>query len=172
MKKWDVISREYLTEDKTKCYWFWFKGKITRKRDKESGNIYEQNLTGKLQWNGIRLKNGFYNCLENLNMKSGKYNGQTKAEFEKNYKRVKDIFEKSDGDVNKASQLSKTQANRITDEWKAINRAMSAKKHQYGSQKEQEIFEAIFEEFFNRAYQLGSVSKQEYREYKLERLGI
>lgn len=26
-------------------------------------------------------------------MKSGKYNGQTKAEFEKNYKRVKDIFE-------------------------------------------------------------------------------
>lgn len=171
MKKW-ILDREYLTEDKINCYWFWFKGKITRKRDKESGNIYEQNLTGKLQWNGIRLKNGFYNCLENLNMKSGKYNGQTKVEFEKNYKRVKDIFEKSAGDVNKASQLSKTQANRITDEWKAINRAMSAKKHQYGSQKEQEIFEAIFEEFFNRAYQLGTVSKQEYREYKLERLGI
>lgn len=123
-----------------------------------------------MEW--IRLKNGFYNCLENLNMKSGKYNGQTKAEFEKNYKRVKDIFEKSAGDVNKASQLARTQANRITDEWKAINRAMSAKKHQYSSQKEQEIFEAIFEEFFNRAYQLGTVSKQEYREYKLERLGI
>ena len=49
---------------------------------------------------------------------------------------------------------------------------MSAKKNSYASHNEQEIFEVIFEEFFNRAYQLGTVSKQEYREYKLERLGI
>jgi len=172
MKKWNITNREYLKEDKTNCYWFWFKGKINGKRNKETGEIYEQNLTGKLEWNGLRLKNGFYNCLENLNMKSGKYNGQTKAEFEKNYKRVKDIFEKSGGDIDKATSLARTQANRITDEWKAINRAMSAKKYQYADQKEQELFEAIFEEFFNRAYQLGTVSKQEYREYKLERLGI
>jgi hypothetical protein len=172
MKKCNITNREYLEEYKTNCYWFWFKGKITRRKDKESGNIYEQNLTGELEWNGVRLKNGFYNCLMNLNMKSGKYNGQTKSEFEKNYKRVKDIFEKSDGDVDKASRLARTQANRITDEWKAINRAMSAKKNNYDNQNEQEIFEVIFEEFFNRAYQLGTVSKQEYREYKLERLGI
>lgn len=51
MKKWDIINREYLTEDKSNCYWFWFKGEITRKR--EYGNIYEQNLTGRLEWNGL-----------------------------------------------------------------------------------------------------------------------
>jgi hypothetical protein len=33
-------------------------------------------------------------------------------------------------------------------------------------------YEEIFETFFQRAYELGSVSKQEYREYKLEKLGI
>jgi hypothetical protein len=33
-------------------------------------------------------------------------------------------------------------------------------------------YEEIFETFFHRAYELGSVSKQEYREYKLEKLGI
>jgi hypothetical protein len=32
--------------------------------------------------------------------------------------------------------------------------------------------EHIFEVFFQRAYELGTVSKQEYREYKLEKLGI
>jgi hypothetical protein len=32
--------------------------------------------------------------------------------------------------------------------------------------------EHIFEVFFVRAYELGSVSKQDYRNYKLEKLGI
>lgn len=32
--------------------------------------------------------------------------------------------------------------------------------------------EEIFEVFFQRAYELGSVTKQEYREYKLEKLGL
>jgi hypothetical protein len=94
---------------------------------------------------------------------AGKWNGQTKAEFEKNYKRVKDIVDKSAGDEDKAVALSRTQAGRISDEFKAINRAMAAK-----SMKEEHIFEV----FFQRAYELGSVSKQEYREYKLEKLGI
>lgn len=94
---------------------------------------------------------------------SGKWNGQTKAEFEKNYKRVKDIVDKSAGNEDKATALSQTQANRISDEFKALNRAMAAK-----SMKEDHIFEV----FFQRAYELGSVSKQEYREYKLEKLGI
>ena len=35
-----------------------------------------------------------------------------------------------------------------------------------------EVHEAIFESFFQRAYELGSVSKQDYRNYKLEKLGI
>ena len=96
-------------------------------------------------------------------LKEGKYNGQTKAEFDKNYKRVKDIVDKSAGDVDKAIALSQTQANRISDEFKSLNRAMAAK-----SMKEEHIFEV----FFQRAYELGSVTKQEYREYKLEKLGI
>ena len=104
-------------------------------------------------------------------MRKGKWNGQSKSEFEKNFKRVKDIFEKSDGDVDKASKLAQIQANRITDEWKAINRAMAAKQTT-SNDKDYEIYESIYEVFFRRAYELGSVSKQDYREYQLERLGL
>lgn len=166
-------------EDVTDLYWFWQKGKMTRKRkhlpDRKT-IVYEQWLPN-CEWKSLRFKNGFYNLL-NLNMsKSEKYNGQCKAEFEKNYKRVNDIVTKSTGDVNKAISLSNTQANRITDEWKAINRAMAAKELGYafkrnGLKNEQDICENIFEVFFQRAYELGSVTKQDYREYQLEKLGI
>lgn len=91
------------------------------------------------------------------------YNGQTKAEYQKNFKRVSDIVSKSAGDDDKAIRLSKTQANLIKDEVKAINRANVAK------EMKQEV---IFEVFFQRAYELGSVSKQDYRDYKLQKLGI
>ena len=96
-------------------------------------------------------------------LKEGKYNGQTKSEFDKNFKRVQDIVDKSAGDKDKAIALSQTQAIRITDEWKAINRSIAAKEMNQ---------EHIFEVFFQRAYELGSVSKQDYRNYKLEKLGI
>ncbi len=94
---------------------------------------------------------------------SERWNGQTKSEFDKNFKRVADIVTKSDGDKEKAIKLAKQQTSKITDEWKAINRAMAAKQGGY---------EHIFEVFFQRAYELGSVSKQDYREYKLEKLGL
>ena len=92
-----------------------------------------------------------------------RWNGQTKAEFDKNYKRVQDIVDKSAGDEAKAVKLSETQANRITDEDKAINRAMAAK--EMGKKH-------IFEVFFHRAFELGKVSKQDYRDYQLSKLGI
>ena len=134
-------------------YWFWYK--------------YVHYKTKSLRGMPERFESQFNRMLAILEVKyphmSGKWNGQTKAEFEKNYKRVKDIVYKSAGDEDKAVALSKTQANRISDEFKAINRAMAAK-----SMKEDHIFEV----FFQRAYELGSVSKQEYREYKLEKLGI
>jgi len=159
---------DFLEEERKNCYWFWFKGKITSKRNKDTGEvIYEQNLSG--EWNGIRLQNGFNHCFNILTnsymrgLKEGKYNGQTKAEFEKNKVRVSDIWIKSGADIEKAKSLSVTQANRITDEWKALNRAFAAKEMGY---------EEIFEIFFHRAYELGSVSKLEYREYKLDKLGI
>jgi uncharacterized protein YukE len=133
-------------------YWFWSKICFYKKVNGQSPE---------------RIESQFNIMLAILEVKyphmSGKWNGQTKAEFEKNYKRVKDIVDKSAGDEDKAVALSKTQANRISDEFKAINRAMAAK-----SMKEDHIFEV----FFQRAYELGSVSKQEYREYKLEKLGI
>jgi len=156
----------FLSEDRKYSYWFWFKGKITRKMDRLTGSIYEQNLAGTLEWNGIRLRNGFYNVLEIFENKyrmSGKWNGQSKAEFDKNFKRVADIWEKSAGDQEKGIRLASQQAAKITDEWKAINRAMAAKEAGH---------EHIFEVFFQRAYELGSVSKQEYREYRLEKLGL
>jgi len=134
-------------------YWFWYK--------------YVHYKTKSLRGMPERFESQFNKMLVILEVKyshmSGKWNGQTKSEFEKNYKRVKDIVDKSAGDKDKAIALSKTQANRISDEFKAINRAMAAK-----SMKEDHIFEV----FFQRAYELGSVSKQEYREYKLEKLGI
>jgi hypothetical protein len=134
-------------------YWFWYK--------------YVHYKTKSLRGMPERFESQFNKMLAILEVKyphmSGKWNGQTKAEFEKNYKRIKDIVDKSAGDEDKAITLAQTQANRITDEFKAINRAMAAK-----SMKEEHIFEV----FFQRAYELGSVSKQEYREYKLEKLGI
>jgi len=133
-------------------YWFWSKICFYKKVNGQSPE---------------RIESQFNIMLAILEVKysdmSGKWNGQTKSEFEKNYKRVKDIVDKSAGDEDKAVALSRTQANRISDEFKAINRAMAAK-----SMKEEHIFEV----FFQRAYELGSVSKQEYREYKLEKLGI
>ena len=91
-----------------------------------------------------------------------KYNGQTKTEFQKNFKRIKDIVNKTD-DKEKQLKLAQTQANRIKDEWKAINRSMAAKEMGH---------EHLFEVFFERAYQLGSVNKQDFREYQLSKLGI
>jgi Xaa-Pro aminopeptidase len=90
-------------------------------------------------------------------------NGQSKAEYQKNFKRVSDIVEKSAGDKDVAAYLAKQQSAKITDEIKCINRAMAAKEMNQ---------EHIFEVFFVRAYELGSVSKQDYRNYKLEKLGI
>jgi hypothetical protein len=34
------------------------------------------------------------------------------------------------------------------------------------------IYESVFEVFFQRAYELGMVTKQDYRDYQLEKLGI
>jgi hypothetical protein len=170
MEKWPINNNsDFLEGERRDCYWFWFKGKITRKINKDTGEIHEQNLSGKCEWNGIRLQNGFNHCFNILTnsymrgLKEGKYNGQTKSEFDKNYKRIDDIVSKSDGDEDKAIRLAHQQSLRITDEWKAINRAMVAKERGQ---------EHVFEVFFQRAYELGSVSKQEYREYKLEKLGI
>ena len=144
--------KDYLEKEIGICYWFWFKGKIVRKKNSE--------IIETCDWNGIRLKNGFYNCLDIM---AGKWKGQSKSEFDKNYKRIGDIIEKANGDTEKEKSLSRTQAGRITDEFKALNRAMCAKEMGHIE---------IFEIFFQRAYELGSVSKQEYREYRLETLGI
>lgn len=95
------------------------------------------------------------------NWRSSDYMGQTKVEFEKNYKRVRDIVDKSAGDTEKQTKLAKVQADRITDEHKALNRARAA---------EELGHEDIFEVFFRRAYELGSVSTQSYRDYVLSKL--
>ena len=95
-------------------------------------------------------------------MMNGKYNGQTKSEYLKNYKRVNDMLSKSN-DEDVQVRLAQKQANAIRDEWKSINRAMVAK--ELGQ-------EHIFEVFFRRAFELGSVGKQEYRDYQLSKLGI
>lgn len=171
IEKWPINDLgNYLKEERLNCYWFWFHGKFNRTRIKgRLANSFIETLKEPGEWNNIRFRNGFYNCFDILiiyymrGVKEGKYNGQTKTEYEKNYKRVRDIVDKANGDVNRMIYLSQTQAAKITDEWKALNRSMVAKELGY---------EEIFEVFFNKAYQLGSVSKQEFREYKLEKLGL
>jgi len=143
-------------------YWFWYKY-IHYKYKSKSGLPDRFKDQFKLMLSILETK---YPNMRGL--KEGKYNGQSKSEFDKNYQRVKDIVDKSAGSKERAAVLAQTQANRITDEWKAINRAMAAKQ----VPNLDEVHEAIFESFFQRAYELGSVSKQEYREYKLEKLGI
>ena len=134
-----------IRNDLQNLYWFWSKTQIKNKK----GEVNSRSI----------LQFETYLKIVVLTMK---YNGQSKAEFNKNYKRISDIIEKSD-DTAKQSLLAQTQANRITDEWKAINRAMSAKEMGH---------EHLFDIFFRRAYELGSVGKQEYREYQLSKLGI
>lgn len=166
MRKWnDFELADYLREDRMDCYYFWFKGKITRKMDSLTEQVYEHSLAGKCEWNGIRFKNAFNTVFEAFIIKytmGGKWNGQSKTEYEKNYKRISDIVAKTE-DIDKQEKLARTQANKISDEWKAINRAMAAKEMGH---------ENLFEVFFQRAYELGSVSKQEYREYQMEKLGL
>jgi len=91
------------------------------------------------------------------------YKMQSKSELLKNFSRIKDIISKSAGDKEKEIKLAETQANRITDENKAINRAIAAKELGH---------EHLFDVFFRRAYELGVVEKKDYREYQLSKLGI
>jgi hypothetical protein len=140
-------------------YYFWYKYQLMNRYNLKD-----------LQWRGERSKKQFelmFECklieLKLMPKQQGTYNGQTKAEYIKNFTRVKDIMTKSDGDEEKAIRLARTQAVRITDEHKAINRAMAARDLKQ---------EHIFDVFFFRAYELGTVSKQDYRDYQLEKLGI
>lgn len=111
----------------------------------------------------VRSLNNLNKVIDIIKIRVMSINGQSKAEYQKNFKRVSDIVEKSAGDKDVAAYLAKQQAAKITDEIKCINRAMAAKEMNQ---------EHIFEVFFVRAYELGSVSKQDYRNYKLEKLGI
>lgn len=150
----------FLGAERRDCQYFWNAGRLRRPRFEGFNN------NGIQIFKSERQKVLFYKMFEIFEIKytmSGRWNGQTKSEFDKNFKRVSDIVAKSEGDNEKAIRLAKQQTAKITDEWKAINRAMAAKQAGY---------EHIFEVFFQRAYELGTVSKQEYREYKLEKLGI
>jgi hypothetical protein len=161
IKNIDPSSLEnFLEVERRDCQYFWYAGRLRRPR------FEGFNSNGIQMWKSERPKVLFYKIFEIFEIKytmSGRWNGQTKSEFDKNFKRVSDIVAKSDGDKEKAIKLAKQQTAKITDEWKAINRALVAKQagHEY-----------IFEVFFQRAYELGTVTKQEYREYKLEKLGI
>lgn len=133
---------------KDSLYWFWSKSQHKNKKGETSPRSI---LLFKLSLE-IYVKN----------MKSSKYNGQSKREYEKNFSRIEDIIEKTN-DVDKQTSLAQTQATRIFDEYKALNRAFAAKEMGH---------EHLFEVFFRRAYELGSVGKQQYREYQLSKLGI
>jgi hypothetical protein len=167
MEKWNQSQLgNFLKEERVNCYWFWFKGKINRWRDPDG--IIREHLNKSGEWNGQRFENGFYNCLEILESKitqhmNLKEHPQPFEEYQKNFKRITDIIQKSGGDIDKMISLAKTQASKITNEAKAINRAIVAKKMNQ---------EEVFEVFFQRAYELGSITTQEYREYKLDKLGL
>ncbi len=140
-----IRDRDKINEHFNNLDWFWSKSKHTNKlgqRNERSQKLFEEYLKIFL----IEME----------------YTGQSKSEIQKNFKRIEDIMSKS-SDESRQIYLAQTQANKITDEWKAINRAMAAKEMGH---------EHLFEVFFRRAYELGSVGKQQYREYQLSKLGI
>ena len=140
-----IRDRDKINEYFTNLDWFWSKSKHTNrsgKRSERSQKLFEDYLI--------------------IFLVEMEYTGQSKSEIQKNFKRIEDIMSKS-SDEDRQIYLAQTQANKITDEWKAINRAMAAKEMGH---------EHLFEVFFRRAYELGSVGKQQYREYQLSKLGI
>lgn len=140
-----IRDRDKINEHFNNLDWFWSKSKHTNKlgqRNERSQKLFEEYLKIFL----IEME----------------YTGQSKSEIQKNFKRIEDIMSKS-SDEARQIYLAQTQANKITDEWKSINRAMAAKEMGH---------EHLFEVFFRRAYELGSVGKQQYREYQLSKLGI
>lgn len=92
-------------------------------------------------------------------------NHQPQKEYEKNFMRIKNIIIKAtvNGvlDEDKALKIGATEANRITKEWKAINRAKIAIELGY---------EFLAEPFFEVAFRLGDNAKVEYRLYRLKQL--
>ena len=140
-----IKNRDKIKDGFENLNYFWVKSQFTNKAGKKnerSQKLFEEYLIIFL----IEMQ----------------YTGQSKSEIQKNFKRIEDIMSKS-SDEARQIYLAQTQANKITDEWKAINRAMAAKEMGH---------EHLFEIFFRRAYELGSVGKQQYREYQLSKLGI
>jgi len=140
-----IKNRDKIKDGFENLNYFWVKSQFTNKAGKKnerSQKLFEEYLIIFL----IEMQ----------------YTGQSKSEIQKNFKRIEDIMSKS-SDEARQIYLAQTQANKITDEWKAINRAMAAKEMGH---------EHLFEVFFRRAYELGSVGKQQYREYQLSKLGI
>ena len=134
---------------KLDLYWVWSKSQHKNKKGETSNRSQEL----------FKIATEIYF----VEMKTqSKYNGQSRLEYEKNYSRIEDIINKTD-DEQKQICLAQTQASKILDEYKAINRAFAAKEMGH---------EHLFEVFFRRAYELGSVGKQQYREYQLSKLGI
>ena len=138
---------------KLDLYWVWSKSQHKNKKGETSNRSQEL----------FKIATEIYF----VEMKTqSKYNGQSRLEYEKNYSRIEDIINKTD-DEQKQICLAQTQASKILDEYKAINRAFAAKEMGH---------EHLFEVFFRRAYELGSVgntgTKQEYREYQLKKLGL
>lgn len=86
---------------------------------------------------------------------------QTRKEFVKNEKRIKDLVDKCGGDKAKEIALSKNMANKIETPEKAYNRGHVAR--ELG-------FEHIFEVFYNRAFELGSVTLAEHRDHEIEKI--
>ena len=92
---------------------------------------------------------------------SGMSRWMTSKEYDKNYMRVNDIMKKANGDIEKAKKLAQTQADRISVDNKAISRYRVAK---------HEGFDEIAEVFMHRAYTLGEVDTQTYREWQIDNL--
>ena len=86
---------------------------------------------------------------------------QTRKEFVKNEKRIKDLVAKCAGDKNQEISKARTMANSIDTPEKAYNRGHVARELGY---------EHIFDVFYSRAFELGSVTKAEHRDYQIEQI--
>jgi hypothetical protein len=86
---------------------------------------------------------------------------QSKAEFAKNKKRIEDLITKCEGDRDREIRKAQQMANAIDTPEKAYNRGHVAKEMGH---------EHIFEIFYQRAYELGSVTIAEHREHEIDKI--
>lgn len=103
------------------------------------------------------LESAKYNGLDNtlMNLSNRLNEAQTPSEKSKHRKRIKDLVERANGDIDKAKEEAKRQANRIENGEKAYYRSIAAENLIGEEEMNKKMLKKIAEIFLFRSQQLG-----------------